>query len=1031
MTGPHSNPSPGEVGDTVRLQIMGPLRLWRGETELDGGPHQQRCLLAVLLAREGRPVNTNDLIDLIWGPNSPASAVNVIHKYVGALRRLLEPDLPLRTSGSYLLRHGTGYRFAAGEKTLDLIMFRRHIGEARSSQGRGELGQALDRYLDALRLCHGPAGDMLADSAAAAATFASIDGEFFDAVTAAADVAVQMRQPTRMITPLRLAAQMGRLNEQVHASLVAILAAAGHQAEALGAYSAIRMRLADELGIDPGHGLQTAQRRALTQATMPPAEPEAPVSVPTRPVPLVRPAQLPPDLPLFVGRDAELTALHDLVDGMRDASRTSPLVIAMDGMGGVGKSTLAARFAHLVSDDFTDGQLYLDLQGHLGEDESVRAGDALRSLLYALGVAASDVPDTFDARVGMYRSLTASRQVLVLLDNVRDASQVRPLLPNSSASLVLITSRRSLAGLAAFDGAHLLRIDLPDLASARALLERRLAGLSARTSDPAGDARVADEIIELCGRLPLALAILAARIAARPRLSLVTVAAELRDGARRLEAFPGVRGLSDPRTAFSWSYQQLSPGAARLFRLLSVALASGATAGACVSLSSHSADDTRAELAELTEVALVTEHENGRFTSHPLVKAYAEELFQAEESVTGREVAIRRLLQYYLHSSFNAQVVLEPNRTPIAPPPALPGVVPERPVTYDEAIAWFASQREALKEAVRLAADAGFGIVPWHLAITMQQYLQWAGYFQDWEDTMRVALRAARESHDAIGEAHVLRSLAGARHSLGANEDSIVLLAEALRIFEHQGMRLEEALVHNNHYRLYCAMGLHELALERSERALSLFRLLNNRRGETLSLLFIGKSLTALGRLTESADALREALKLMRESGRSSDEREIRTAIARNLAENGCIEEAAEQLELSAEMSQQAGDRPQRFDTLWQLTAMLHSAGDVAGAEQALKRVHAVLAELQDGGTEGMRAAFAALAEQISQGRHEHSRSDTGVCGLPGIQPIVLRDAAAPAACGPCTAIRTRLHSADCRRTTDPEAIHIISSLPQ
>ncbi|GAA2654991.1 AfsR/SARP family transcriptional regulator [Paractinoplanes durhamensis] len=980
MTGPTTHPSPDEGDETLRLQIMGPLRLWRGKKELDGGPRQQRCLLALLLAREGRPVNTNELVDLIWGADAPASAVNVIHKYVGTLRRLLEPDRRLRTSGTYLLRHGNGYRFAAGQTALDLVMFRRHVTEARSSQARGELDQALDHYLDALRLCHGPAGDALADSAAAAATFASIDGEFFDAVTAAADVAVQVRRPTRMVAPLRLAAQMSQLNEPVQASLVATLAASGHQAEALSVYRAIRMRLADELGIDPGHDLQAAQRRALTQETMPPAGLEAPVPVPARPIPLVRPAQLPPDLPLFVGRDAELSALHHLFNGMRDAGRTSPLVIAMDGMGGVGKSTLAARFAHLVSDDFTDGQLYLDLQGHLGEDESVPAGEALRSLLYALGVPASDVPDTFDARVGMYRSLTASRQVLVLLDNVRDASQVRPLLPNSSASLVLITSRRSLVGLAAFDGAHLLWVDLPALPDARALLERRLAGLPARTPDAGGDARIVDEIIELCGRLPLALAILAARIAARPRLSLATVAAELRNGARRLEAFPGGRGLSDPRTAFSWSYQQLSSGAARLFRLLSVALAPGATAEACVSLSGHRADDTRAELAELAEAALVTEHENGRFTSHPLVKAYAEELFQAEESVTEREAALTRLLQYYLHSSFNAQVALKPNRTPIAPPPALPGVVPARSATYDEAIAWFAGQREELKDAVRLAADAGFGIIPWQLAITMQQYLQWAGYFQDWEDTMRVALRAARKSHDAVGEAHVLRSLAGARHSFDANEESIALLAEALRIFKDQGMSLEEALVHNNYYRLYRAMGRHDLALERSERALSLFRLLNNRRGETVSLLFIGMSRTSLGRLDESDEALREALKLTRENGSSLEEREIRTAMARNLAENGRIEEAAEQLELSVEMSRQASDSPQLFGTLWQLTDMLISAGDVAGAERALQRARAVLEELQDGGTERMRSALAALAERISQRCHGQARS--GFAGL-------------------------------------------------
>ena len=949
--------------EPLRLQIMGPLRLWRGEREIDGGPRQQRCLLAVLLAREGRPVSTSDLIDLIWGPESPVSAVNVVHKYVGALRRLLEPDVPTRSPGSYLLRDGSGYRFTAAPETLDLVAFRRSVALAKSALRRDDPARAFDDYLNALQLCQGPAGDALADGPAAAATFAGIDGEFFDAVIAAAELAVRLRQPARVLVPLRLAAEMGRLNEPVHVSLVTTLAAAGHQAEALSAYHAIRIRLSEELGIDPGRDLRDAQRRALTQAAMAPAE-EA-VAVPSWPVPLVRPAQLPPDLPLFVGRAPELASLQDLVAGMRAAGRTSPLVVAMDGMGGVGKSTLAAHFAHQVASDFTDGQLFLDLQGDLGEEESVSAGDALRSLLYGLGVPASGVPDTFDARTGMYRSLTAGKRILVLLDNVRDASQVRPLLPNSAESLVLVTSRRSLVGLAAFDGAHLMQVDLPDLLAARELLERRLAASPGRTGGDLAGAAIVDEIIELCGRLPLALAILAARIAARPRLSLVTVAAELRDGAHRLEAFPGGRGLSDPRTAFSWSYRQLSPGAARLFRLLSVALVPGVTGAATVSLSGRDPVGTRAELAELAEAALVTEHEDSRFTSHVLVKAYADELFRAEEPAAERRAATDRLLQYYLHSSFNAQVVLEPNRTPIEPPPPLPGVVPERPATYDAALTWFASQREVLKEAVRLAADAGHGIVPWQLAITMQQYLQWAGYFQDWEDVMGVALHAARRSHEAVGEAHVLRSLAGAHHLFGANDESLRLLADALRIFEERDMRLEQGLVHNNFHRVFSALGRHDRALEHSEKALSLFRVIGHRRAEILSLLFSGKSFAALGRPQESSRILRRALELNQRIGRGHEEGEIRSAIAHNLAEVGCTAEALEQLELSAEVAERVVDRPLHFDALRQTAELLIAAGDVPGAERACERARTVLQALQGGGTDSMRAAFAQLAGKL------------------------------------------------------------------
>jgi DNA-binding SARP family transcriptional activator len=245
---------------------MGPLRIWRDEVELDAGPRQQRCLLAVLLAREGRPVPTSDLVDLLWGAGPPVSAVNVIHKYVGTLRRLLEPDRSLRAQGSYLLRHDNGYRFVAGPEMLDLVAFRRSVASAVAARGQDRLDEAMDHYLTALELGQGPAGHGLADSASAAATFAGIDREFSDAVVGAAEVAALVGREARVLGALRLAADMGRLNEPVHASLVTTLAAAGQRAEALTAFRVIRTRLAEELGLDPGRDLQEAQRRALSWA---------------------------------------------------------------------------------------------------------------------------------------------------------------------------------------------------------------------------------------------------------------------------------------------------------------------------------------------------------------------------------------------------------------------------------------------------------------------------------------------------------------------------------------------------------------------------------------------------------------------------------------------------------------------------------------------------------------------------------------------------------------------------------------------
>lgn len=495
--------------DRVYLRVLGPLRVTRGKVEVDAGPRQQRCLLAVLLAREGQIVSIHELMELLWGPESPPSAVNIIHKYVGALRRLLEPGLAPRTPGGHLSRHGNAYRFTAGPDTLDLVRFRGLVTAGKEAAGHDELDRSLDRYAEALQLSYGPAGGGLADSPAAAATLANLDGEFFDAVVAGADVAVRLRRPTRLLAPLRRAAEMDPLNELVQASLVAALAAAGRRAEALTAYREVGRRLAEELDIEPGPHLQDVYLRVLSRTVLPPGDEDAPPQA-------VRPAQLPPDLPSFAGRVDELAELARLAVELRAGRRTCPLVVALDGPGGTGKSTLAVHFAHLVSGDFPDGQLYLDLRSDEPE-ERIPASDTVRSLLHGLGVRTPDMPGTPGAQVGLYRSLTAGRRILLLLDNVDDAAQIRALVPSSSGSLTLITSRRPLLSLATREGAHLLHVGVPDLRAARELLDRRLGGLP---YDSADTSLGVDEMIELCGRVSLALAILAARLSAQPGRSL-------------------------------------------------------------------------------------------------------------------------------------------------------------------------------------------------------------------------------------------------------------------------------------------------------------------------------------------------------------------------------------------------------------------------------------------------------------------------------------------------------------------------------
>ncbi|MET7339181.1 BTAD domain-containing putative transcriptional regulator [Nonomuraea sp. NPDC005650] len=257
-------------GALLRLQILGPLRVWRDGVELDAGPRQQAYLLALLLARVGTPVSTSELIDLVWDHEVPNSALNVIHKYVGALRRLLEPAIPARKSGSYLHHRGGSYQFTAAPGTLDLRTFRELVETAKAALARQRLGTALDRYVEALGLWRGRAGDGFTHRSTALPTFAALDEEFHAACTEAAELAVSLGRPAGVLPALQLAASMAPFHEPVQAGLISILGAAGRQAEALSVFREVRARLADELGIDPGPELQAAHLRVLSQPSASP-----------------------------------------------------------------------------------------------------------------------------------------------------------------------------------------------------------------------------------------------------------------------------------------------------------------------------------------------------------------------------------------------------------------------------------------------------------------------------------------------------------------------------------------------------------------------------------------------------------------------------------------------------------------------------------------------------------------------------------------------------------------------------------------
>lgn len=313
----------GTVPDvSLRLQILGPLRVWRDGVELDAGPPQQACVLALLLARAGRPTSTSELIELIWGHEAPASAVNVLHKYIGTLRRVLEPALPARATGSYLLRRGNGYLFTPRPGVLDLVSFRESVVAAQAALSHHRRITALDDYAAALQLWTAPAADGLAQGPAAVADFSGLNNEFFDTCTAATELAVALGRPERVLAPLQLAARMAPLHEPLHASLVTALGAAGRQVEAISVFRTVRARLADELGLDPGQALEDAHHRVLTPA------PDAAAGVAVGEGP--------------VGRADELAVLRQ---GMDPAFLSGSGLVIVEGEPGVGKTRLLEEVA--------------------------------------------------------------------------------------------------------------------------------------------------------------------------------------------------------------------------------------------------------------------------------------------------------------------------------------------------------------------------------------------------------------------------------------------------------------------------------------------------------------------------------------------------------------------------------------------------------------------------------------------------------------------------------------------------------------
>ncbi|WP_394616653.1 ATP-binding protein [Lentzea sp. JNUCC 0626] len=557
------------------------------------------------------------------------------------------------------------------------------------------------------------------------------------------------------------------------------------------------------------------------------------------PADAVVPRQLPAAVGNFSGRLDEIAELE------AGANSGAVVISALNGTAGVGKTALALHWAHRIADQFPDGQLYVNMRGFEPEREPMAPDEAIRGFLDAFGVPSDAMPMSLDGQAALFRSKVAKRQVLVVLDNVNNADQVRPLLPGSRSCFVLITSRNRLAGLVAEHDAKPLRLDRLTPAESATLLKARLGEV-----DPAALAEVAD----LCAGLPLALAIVAARVAQQPHIPISEVVTELRED--RLEALDlGDYDLS-ARSVFSWSVRALSEPAARMFRLLGLHPGPDIDLLAAASLAATSAVQCRKWLRELVAANLLDEYVAGRFRFHDLLRLFAREQAGSDDD------AQRRLLDFYLHSAWAGDRALVSQRIGIDLPEPDPQVVPLTFAGPADAARWFTAEHAVLVGLVGHAAEAGFDGHAWRLAMALRSYLDTQGHWRGYESVYRAAIPSVNRLADLLVQARVHRGLGRALSRLGSWPEADEMLRQALLFTQMAGDRRQEAQCHEALSWLYSERSEHDQALKHALSALALHPTDGDSAWRGYSLNIVGRCYAAVNLPVEALRYSAEALEL-------------------------------------------------------------------------------------------------------------------------------------------------------------------------
>jgi len=631
------------------------------------------------------------------------------------------------------------------------------------------------------------------------------------------------------------------------------------------------------------------------------------------------------------------------------------LISAIGGTAGVGKTALAVRWAHQIAERFPDGQLYVNLRGY-DPLQPVTPGDALGGFLRALGVPGKGIPAEVGERAAQFRSLLAGRRVLLVLDNAAQAEQVRPLLPGSPGCVTLVTSRDALTGLVAREGAVRLDLDLLPLPDAVALLGKLIGARVAAEPDATA------VLAELCARLPLALRVAAELATARPAVSLGELAGELADQRRLALLDAG----GDPRTGiqavFSWSYQHLETGAARLFRLLGLHPGPDITASAAAHLAGAPRAAARRDLSELIRAHLITEPTPGRYALHDLLRAYAGELTHGIDDERSRRAATGRVLDYYVHTAHAADGLLNPARDQIILTACADGKLSERFSDYRQAMAWFQAEHTVLLAILTLAVDAGYDTYAWQLPWTMVDFFEFSGHWQDWTTTQRIAIAAAQRRGDRAAEARCGRALGYAYARNGRDNDALHQLRRALQLFRNMGDSIGEARTHQDLSWLLDRQNRPALALRHDQIALRLYEQTGHVRGQANALNAIGWLHAELGDHLKAVDYCGQALILQHQLGNPRGEAATLDSLGFAYHHLGRPSESVACYQQSLGLFRQLNDRSNEAEILTHLGDAYHVAGHLGQARDAWRQALAILDDLCHPDAEQLRAKLTCRA---------------------------------------------------------------------